>query len=378
MKEIHIKEGPFIKSANKVQNMMKNLLISLIPIVLFSFYKNGYLPFKHGKTDIISLIYPLIFILVSVVTSCLTEYFYNILIKKEKKAIKSNLLFSVFPGLFLALTLPINTPIWLLIIGAFIASIFGKMIWGGLGNNKLNPALVGNLFVILVLLFMGNVNYLNSYESTIIADPNSLVNPATLNVIGTYETLVAPYGSLWNFLVGTVPGAIGSTSVLFCIIAYFYLTYKKALKWRIPLVYIGTVFIITYFIGFLNGVGLWYPTFQILSGGLMFMAIFMATDPVTSPTTPTAQVVYGMSLGILTVLFRYIIPVSNGIVISILIMNGLTILLDKIGAQARFDFKKISILILVEMVLALVVSIYIAEVKSNSNVSNQESNLLQE
>ena len=225
---------------------------------------------------------------------------------------------------------------------------------------------------------MGNVNYLNSYESTIIADANSLVNPATLNMIGTYETLVAPYGSLWNFLIGTVPGALGTTSVLLCIIAYFYLTYKKALKWRIPLVYIGTVFIITYFIGFLNGVGLWYPTFQILSGGLMFMAIFMATDPVTSPTTPTAQVVYGMSLGILTVLFRYIIPVSNGIVISILIMNGLTILLDKIGAQACFDFKKISILILVEMVLALAVSIYIAEVKSNSSVSNQESNLLQE
>lgn len=378
MKEIHIKEGPFIKSANKVQNMMKNLLISLIPIVLFSFYKNGYLPFKHGKTDIIGLIYPLIFILVSVFTSCLTEYFYNVLIKKEKKSFKSNLLFSVFPGLFLALTLPINTPIWLLIIGAFIASIFGKMIWGGLGNNKLNPALVGNLFVILMLLLMGNVNYLNSYESTIIADANSLVNPATLNVIGTYETLVAPYGSLWNFLIGTVPGALGTTSVLFCIIAYFYLTYKKALKWRIPLVYIGTVFIITYFIGFLNGVGLWYPTFQILSGGLMFMAIFMATDPVTSPTTPTAQVVYGMSLGILTVLFRYIIPVSNGIVISILIMNGLTILLDKIGAQARFDFKKISILILVEMVLALAVSIYIAEVKNNLSVPNQESNLLQE
>lgn len=378
MKEIHIKEGPFIKSANKVQNMMKNLLISLIPIVLFSFYKNGYLPFKHGKTDIIGLIYPLIFILVSVFTSCLTEYFYNVLIKKEKKSFKSNLLFSVFPGLFLALTLPINTPIWLLIIGAFIASIFGKMIWGGLGNNKLNPALVGNLFVILLLLLMGNVNYLNSYESTIMADANSLVNPATLNVIGTYETLVAPYGSLWNFLIGTVPGTLGTTSVLFCIIAYFYLTYKKALKWRIPLVYIGTVFIITYFIGFLNGVGLWYPTFQILSGGLMFMAIFMATDPVTSPTTPTAQVVYGMSLGILTVLFRYIIPVSNGIVISILIMNGLTILLDKIGAQARFDFKKISILILVEMVLALAVSIYIAEVKNNLSVPNQESNLLQE
>ena len=378
MKEIHIKEGPFIKSANKVKNMMKNLLISLIPILLFSFYKNGYLPFKHGKTDIIGLIYPLIFILVSVFTSCLTEYFYKVLIKKEKKSFKSNLLFSVFPGLFLALTLPINTPIWLLIIGAFIASIFGKMIWGGLGNNKLNPALVGNLFVILVLLLMGNVNYLNSYESTIIADANSLVNPATLNMIGTYETLVAPYGSLWNFLIGTVPGALGTTSVLLCIIAYFYLTYKKALKWRIPLVYIGTVFIITYFIGFLNGVGLWYPTFQILSGGLMFMAIFMATDPVTSPTTPTAQVVYGMSLGILTVLFRYIIPVSNGIVISILIMNGLTILLDKIGAQACFDFKKISILILVEMVLALAVSIYIAEVKSNSSVSNQESNLLQE
>ena len=376
MKEIHIKEGPFIKTENKVQNIMKNLLISLIPIILFAFYKNGYLPFKHGTTDIIGLFYPLIFIAIAVLTSCLTEYLYNLVINKEKKSFK--LMFSVFPGLFFALILPINTPIWLLIVGAFLSSLVGKMIWGGLGNNKFNPALVGNLFVILILSILGEINYLNSYETTIIANANTLANPASLNAIGTYETLVAPYGTLWNFLIGTVPGTIGTTSVLFCIIAYFYLTYKKALKWRIPLIYIGTVFIITYFIGFLNGVGLWYPIFQILSGGLMFAAVFIATDPVTSPTTPTAQVVYGMSLGILTILFRYLIPVPNGIVISILIMNGLTLLLDKIGAQARFDFKKISILIMVEMVIILAISIYIAEVKTNSNVSNLESHILEE
>lgn len=368
MKDIIIKDGPFIRTENKTKNIMNNLLIALVPIILFAFYKNGIVPYMNGKVNLYQMFLPLIFIAISVAVTFFTEYLYAILAKKETKNLKHHLKtkYSIFPGLFLALILPINTPIWILIIGALIASIVGKIIFGGLGNNVFNPALVGRLFVIAIFAttIVNSGGYLNSYEVDTISKATPLSNYASVETIGTYDTLVKPYGSLWNFFFGTIPGALGETSAFLCIVGFLYLVYKKALKWRIPITYISTVFIMTYIIGVLNDVGLWYPMFQILSGGLFFGAIFMATDPVTSPTTPIAQVVYGIFLGVLTVVFRFLTSAPEGVLTSILIMNMFVIILDRIGAKARFDLKKIVILILVQFALVLGLSLYIAEAKT--------------
>ena len=363
MKEIE-SVGPFIKTDNKTKNIMNNLLIALTPIILFAFYKNGIVPYINGKANLYQMFLPLIMILVSVFTTSMTEYLYGILVKKEPKSLKYHFkTYSIFPGLFLALILPINTPIWILIFGALIASIIGKIIFGGFGNNIFNPALVGRLFVISI--FAATIGgYLNSYEVDTISKATPLSNYAAVETIGTYETLVKPYGSLWNFFFGTIPGAVGETSAFLCLIGFLYLVYKKAIKWRIPLTYIATVFVMTYIIGVLNDVGLWYPLFQILSGGLFFGAIFMATDPVTSPTTPTAQNIYGIFLGILTVVFRFLTSAPEGVLTSILIMNMFVIILDRVGARARLDFRKVVILILAEFALCLGLSLYIAESKN--------------
>ena len=363
MKEIE-SVGPFIKTDNKTKNIMNNLLIALTPIILFAFYKNGIVPYINGKANLYQMFLPLIMILVSVFTTFMTEYLYGILVKKEPKSLKYHFkTYSIFPGLFLALILPINTPIWILIFGALIASIIGKIIFGGFGNNIFNPALVGRLFVISI--FAATIGgYLNSYEVDTISKATPLSNYAAVETIGTYETLVKPYGSLWNFFFGTIPGAVGETSAFLCLIGFLYLVYKKAIKWRIPLTYIATVFVMTYIIGVLNDVGLWYPLFQILSGGLFFGAIFMATDPVTSPTTPTAQNIYGIFLGILTVVFRFLTSAPEGVLTSILIMNMFVIILDRVGARARLDFRKVVILILAEFALCLGLSLYIAESKN--------------
>lgn len=363
MKEIE-SVGPFIKTDNKTKNIMNNLLIALTPIILFAFYKNGIVPYINGKANLYQMFLPLIMILVSVFTTFMTEYLYGILVKKEPKSLKYHFkTYSIFPGLYLALILPINTPIWILIFGALIASIIGKIIFGGFGNNIFNPALVGRLFVISI--FAATIGgYLNSYEIDTISKATPLSNYAAVETIGTYETLVKPYGSLWNFFFGTIPGAVGETSAFLCLIGFLYLVYKKAIKWRIPLTYIATVFVMTYIIGVLNDVGLWYPLFQILSGGLFFGAIFMATDPVTSPTTPTAQNIYGIFLGILTVVFRFLTSAPEGVLTSILIMNMFVIILDRVGARARLDFRKVVILILAEFALCLGLSLYIAESKN--------------
>ena len=151
--------GPFIRTKNNIDKIYNNLLIALIPIILFSFYKNGIIPFINNKTDIIGLYYPLIFILIGTLSSYLIEKIYCKIFKKESYA-------SIYPGLFIALVLPINTPIEILIFGCFIGVIVGKMLYGGFGNNIFNPALIGCMFILSSYssIIMNNGGYLNSYE----------------------------------------------------------------------------------------------------------------------------------------------------------------------------------------------------------------------
>lgn len=369
--------GPFIKSENKTTKIMKHLLIALTPIIIFAFIKNGIIPYWKGYTNIIGLFYPLIFILISTLATFTFETIYTIIFEKQniKNCIQNS--HSIFPGLFLGLILPINTPITLLILAALVSSIIAKMLFGGFGNNIFNPALVGRLFIISAYMVVigKNGGYLNSYELDTLSSATPLTNAGMLNGIGTYETLIKPYGSLMNFFIGTIPGAIGETSALLCILGFIYLTYFKAIKWKIPVTYILTVFAITYVIGGMNDLGIWYPLFQILSGGLMFGAVFMATDPVTSPVTPIGQVLYGMFLGILTVIFRFLTPFPEGVLTSILTMNMFVMILDKIGALARFNFKITLIPFIIAWVLILGLGVGIS-INYNSEQKDENFNII--
>lgn len=362
MKKFHFGLGPFIKSNNKTSKIMTNLLIALIPIIIFSFYKNGIIPYSHNKVTLLGLFYPLIFILVGAMSSTIIEllYHYFFMNKKGDKLIETiSNSYAFFPGLFLALILPINTPIYILIFGCLIAVVIGKMLYGGFGNNIFNPALIGCLFIMVSYssLISSNGGYLNNYELDGIASATPLSK--VVEGLGTYDTVIKPYGNLWNFFIGTIPGAIGETSFLLCIIAYIYLAFTKTIKWKIPLVYITTVFVITYFIGNLNNLGIWYPLFQIMSGGLAFGAVFMATDPVTSPTTGIGQILFGIFLGILTVTFRFLTPYPEGVMTSILTMNMLVFIIDKVGARARFNFNHALVAFVVSWALILGLGFYI-------------------
>lgn len=364
MKNYIMKDGPFLKSKDTTKRMMLNLLIALLPIVFFNVYKNGIIPYQNNKISFISIFYPLLFVLVPTITSCLVEILYGfIFLKKRKKDLLKFVInsFSIFPGLFLGLILPINTPISIVILGAVVATVIGKLVYGGFGNNIFNPALIGRLFIIstYAIVISGAGGYLNSYEVDTIASSTPLSNANVIEGIGTYETLVSPYGNLLNFFIGTIPGAVGETSALLCLVAFIYLTITKTIKWKIPFTYVTTVFVMTYIIGSINNLGIWYPLFQILSGGLMFGAVFMATDPVTSPTTPVGQVLYGLFLGILTVVFRYLTPYPEGVLTSILTMNMFVFILDRIGATVRFNLKKSIIPYICALALIAGLSIYI-------------------
>lgn len=330
--------GPFVRSKDTTTKIMIRLLLSLLPLIIFSFYKNGIVPFINDKVGILGLFYPLIFIFVGITSSFVFELIYALIFKRKnvKEYIKES--YSIFPGLFLALILPLNTPIYVLLIGVFIA-ILSKVLFGGFGKNLFNPALVGYLFIVLV--FSSNFSsetYFNAYELDTISSATPLTNEALVTGIGTYDELVKPYGSLLNFFVGTIPGSLAETSALLCLIGFIYLSITKTIKWKIPVTYILTVFLITYVIGAYLEQSLYYPLFHILSGGLMFGAIYMATDPVTSAVTPIGQISQGIFLGIFTVLFRFI--GTEGVAFSILIVNLFIPLLDKVGSKSRFNIIK--------------------------------------
>ena len=357
-------EGPFLKNKNSTHKMMRNLLIALTPIILFSVYKNGYLPYSHQKTNILGLFYPLLFIMLPTFTTFLTELLYTkYFLKKNKEELMefTKNSFSIVPGLFLGLILPINTPLSIVILGAVFATIIGKMLFGGFGYNIFNPALVGRLFIIstYALVITNHGGYMNPLEVDTITTATPLSNVSIISGIGTYETLVKPYGNLWDFLIGTIPGAMGETSALLCIIAGIFLSITKVIKWKIPLIYILTVFGMTYLIGGMNGLGIWYPLFQVLSGGLLFGAVFMATDPVTSPVTPIGQILYGLFLGILTVVFRYLTPYPEGVLTSILTMNMFVFILDKIGRKSQIHFWKCVLMFVIAWAIIIEASIFI-------------------
>lgn len=350
-----VDNGPHIKSEDNTNKIMLRFLISLMPIVCFIIFKNVFIVYNYTSAKFIDTLHPIFMIIVSIITSVLSEYLYTRFIMKEKIKFKDlNKSFSIIPGLLLALILPVNTPLWLVIFGSFSGIILGKMIFGGFGCNVFNPALIG--YLLISASYSTKLgSYLNLYELDAIAGSTPLTNLASLNYLGTYETIVGKYGTLLNFFTGSIPGAIGEVSKLLIIVAFIYLTCTKTIKWRIPTTYVVTVFIMTFLIGTTYSLGIWYPLFHILSGGLLFGAVFMSTDPVTSPITKTGQIFYGISLGILTVVLRFLTPYPEGVMTSILFMNMLVPLFDKIGLKIKKKTETICIPVAVLFVLMILV-----------------------
>ncbi len=361
MKEFDVREGTYIKSNNSTSKMMNNFIISLIPIIIFSFIKNGLYPYMKTGMNFIDLIRPLLMLLLSIFSCIMTEYFWQNIIKKKKNNFKYYYTQSyiIIPGILLALMLPLKTPLYLLIIGGIIATI-GRNILGGFGSNLLNPALLSRTFIIILIFLFFDISYSNNLESNLLTPLTLLKNN---NFIISLDTINNTYGSLFNMFLGFVPGLLGMTSSLLCLISFIYLAINKVIKCRITIYYILTVFIITAIFGFSNNMGIWYPLLHILSGGLIFSAVFIATDPVTSPITTFGQTIYGIILGILTVLLRFIIPVPEEVIIIILMMNLIVPLINKISIKTQNNSVKRLIYYISLIIIIIIVPIIINGLK---------------
>jgi len=237
---------------------------------------------------------------------------------------------AVLTGILLALNLPPTSPWWLTLLGAVIAIAIGKQVFGGLGANPFNPALVARV----ALLVSFPVQMTTWSAPAPLGSGRDLVTAAT--PLGEWKTAVmltgklpATQGSTLDYLVGQMPGCIGEVSALALLLGAAYLFWRRILTWHIPLSFVGSVVVLA---------GLFWlaaperypdPLFHLLTGGLILGAFYMATDMVTSPVTPQGMVLFGIGCGVLTVLIRLFGGYPEGVSFAILLMNAATPLIDR-------------------------------------------------
>ena len=357
---------PFIRKADSEKYgtdiIMRDLMIALIPLILFGWIKNGLLPYiKLDDVTFWAMIKPLMFVFIGGFTCWLLEFIaYKYFFKDKKPLLKVKNSFAPIPGIILAMMLSVNTPIWVLIIGCFFATVVGKILFGGFGYNIFNPALVGYLFISVAYygVIVNSGGFANPMEVEIMAGATPMTNFAS-NPLASIDVLVGSYGNLGDFLLGTVPGSFAETSALLCMISFIYLVVRKVIKWQVPVIYVGTVFVITYIIGAFNGyaLDLRYPLFGILSGAVMFGAVFMATEPVTTPKTPNGKVIFALALGVLTVLFRYMSNMPEGVGSAIMAMNLFTVIIDRLAAKTRIESKKPKVVLRYAIIALILIGI---------------------
>lgn len=299
MSSLYTSAAPHINSGATTHKVMRDVVISLLPatvaaVVLFGFQA-------------------LLIVLVCVASALVSEFLFNLVCKKRQTVFDFS---AIVTGLILALNLSTNVPLWQCAIGSSFAIIVVKCLFGGLGKNIVNPAIAARVFMLLA--FTGTVA---GGANTVFADPE-LVSSAT-PLIGLQS---GEYNLLTLFL-GNYGGTIGETCTIALLLGYAYLVWRGHIKWYVPFAFVATVFGL-YFIT-TGDLGL--SLAQVLAGGLLFGAIFMATDYVTTPLSKLGKVVFCIGCGILTFAIRtgFLGGYPEGVSISILFMNLLTPLIEK-------------------------------------------------
>lgn len=287
-----VSSSPHIRSEETVQRIMLDVIIALLPAAAASVYFFG-----MG-----TLVIMLTGILAAVATEAAIQ-------KIRNKPVTINDGSAVITGLLLALTLPPALPLWMVAVGAVVAIGIGKQVYGGLGCNPFNPALVGRAFLIVSF----------PVHMTTWISPLDGVTSATPLGMMKMEGIKTGYMELF---LGNVGGSLGETSALLLILGGAYLIYRGVIDWRIPVSYLGTVAVLTMVLGH-------DPLFHLLAGGLMLGAFFMATDMVTTPLTRLGRIIFGIGAGVLVVIIRLYGGYPEGVLFSILLMNIFTPIIDK-------------------------------------------------
>ncbi|OQX56414.1 MAG: electron transporter RnfD [Candidatus Cloacimonas sp. 4484_209] len=304
--------SPHQKERLNTPKIMRGVIYALIPTVIASIYY-----FKLRA---------FLLIIVCIAGTILTEAVFQKLRKKPVTIYDGSALLT---GLLLALVLPPAIPLWAGFLGAVMAIVLGKQLFGGLGQNIFNPALIGRAFLMAAFPVM----------------LTHWIKPGTFDVISTATPLAMmkfdhKVTSTLFLLLGNTGGSLGETSAIALIIGAIFLLIKKYMDWRIPLSYIGTVFVLSSILHLIKPVSYASPLFHLFAGGLMIGALFMATDPVTTPITKKGRYIFGIGAGLLVIIIRNWGGLPEGVMYSILLMNAFTPLINRYTTPVQFGGRK--------------------------------------
>lgn len=297
MENLIVSSSPHIHSGASSRRIMLDVIIALLPASVAAVVIFG--------------MKALAILAACVISAVLSEFLFNLATHREQTV---GDLSAVVTGLLLGLNLSTNVPVWQCVIGSAFAIVLVKCMFGGLGRNFANPAITGRVFMLIAFSAVAGGAMPAVVELQASATPlEQLANGAD------------QLPGLWEMFLGLHGGAIGETCIAALLLGFVYLLIRKVIKWHVPVIFIGTVFV-CYLIAAQD---FSFALYEILSGGLFIGAIFMATDYVTTPITETGKMLFAFGCGLLTFIIRYFCAYPEGVSFSILIMNILTPFIEK-------------------------------------------------
>lgn len=302
-----VQAPPHIRSPLTTKKIMFTVVLALIPAASAGVVFFGMRALLH--------------MLLSIAAAVLTEFVLQRLLRKKVTIADGS---AVLTGLLLGMNLPVAAPLWIGVVGSIFAISIVKQAFGGLGQNFMNPALAAR-----AMLMAAWPNQMVQWVTPL--DAIATATPLAIAKAGIPDTATLPL--LWDMFIGFIGGSIGETSALALLVGGIYLIYKELIDYRIPLAYLGTVFILASIFG---ADGLNSGLFHLLAGGVMIGAIFMATDYVTSPSTATGRWIYGIGCGLITIMIRFWGSYPEGVSFSILLMNIVAPLIERFTIPRKF------------------------------------------
>lgn len=300
-----VSAAPHVHTGKTITKIMCDVLIALAPATIMSVVYFG--------------MRAVFIIITAILAAVLGEYLFNKIVKKRNT---TGDLSAVVTGLLLALNIPATVPLWMVALGSLFAIVVVKQIFGGLGKNFMNPALGGRCFMLIAW-----AGAMTRFIEPCNADAVSCATQLTI----IKESMNSTLPSMLDAFIGKTAGSIGETSAIALIIGFVYLLIRKVVSIRIPLAYILTFAVLTFFFGF-NSSDMSmaeFTLYQILSGGLLLGAFFMATDYVTTPTTPMGRIIFGIGCGVLTFVIRRFGGYPEGVSFAIILMNLVTPIIEE-------------------------------------------------
>lgn len=305
-----VSSSPHIRAHENIQTIMRDVVIALMPATLFGIYNFG--------------VKALIVLILCIGSAVGFEAIYQ---KFTKQKVTVNDLSAVVTGLLLGLNLPHTVPWWIPVIGGAFAILIVKQLFGGLGQNFMNPALASRAFLLISFTGIMTNWQIDGMSS---ATPLAFIKAATRAELGSLQP---PH--LMDLFVGNIAGCIGETSVIALLIGGIYLLVRHIISWKIPVTYIATVALMVLLLGG-QGFDMNVVAYHVFSGGLMIGAFFMATDYSSSPMTGTGKIIMGIGCGVLTALIRLYGGYPEGVSFAILIMNLFVPLIDRFTVPKSF------------------------------------------